>query len=183
MEMAGRSTQKIRGRLNLGKGRTVKASKVYLDLDGNAIPLDGLDVDERRILGRLERRSRTQPDWCDFDNYWMSTVAEFYDGRGLSRSQTIATPVYQIAQDLSARLGIAQGMIRPPDYLDQLEDLVLNHFPSRRAFCKASGLATDLLDDVLSGRKDLPLESMSKALNRIGYRLRIVPTAPTTRTG
>src|SRR5207245_11512134 len=64
-------------------------------------------------------------------------LAEFYDARGLSRPQTIKTPIYQIAQDLSGRIGIAQGLVRPPDYLDQLEDLALNHFPSRRAFCKA----------------------------------------------
>jgi hypothetical protein len=46
-------------------------------------------------------------------------------------------PIYRIAQDLSSRLGIARGMIRPPDYLDQLEDLALDHFPSRRAFLQS----------------------------------------------
>lgn len=161
----------------------MKAVSVYLDLDGIVISLDGLDAEERRLLGRLERRARTRPDWCDFDNYWMPAVVEFYDGRGLRRSQIIETPVYQIAQDLSARLGIAQGMVRPPDYLDQLEDLVLNHFPSRRAFCKASGLSEDTLDDVLAGRKDLSLGRLSKALERAGYRLRIVPARQAKRTG
>jgi hypothetical protein len=156
---------------------------VYLDLDSNAIALDGLDAEERRLLGRLERRARTHPDWYGFDNYWISAVAEFYDARGLSRSQTIKTPIYQIAQDLSARLGIAQGMIRPPEYLDQLEDLVLNHFPSRRAFCKATGLSKDLLDAVLAGRKELSLEALSKALERIGYQLRIVPAGRAKQTG
>jgi hypothetical protein len=115
----------------------MKARSVYVDLDGNAICLDGLDALERRLLGRLERRARTHPDWSDFGNYWMSAVAEFYDERGLSRAQTIKKAIYQIAQDLSGRLGIAQGMIRPVDYLDQLEDLVLNHFPSRRAFLQS----------------------------------------------
>jgi len=146
-----------------------------LDLDGSAISLDQLDSDEKRLLARLERRARTHPDWSDFDNFWAPAVAAFYDARGLPRSQTIRTPVYQIAQDLSARLGIAQGMVRSPDYLDQLEDLVLNHFPSRTAFCKASGLSQATLDGVLAGRMDLPLESLSKALERTGYRLRIVP--------
>jgi hypothetical protein len=150
---------------------------VYLDLDGNPIALDGLDGEERRLLGRLERRARSGPDWTDFDSFWMTAVTEFYDSRTLNRLETIRTPIYQIAQDLSARLGIAQGMIQPPSYLDQLEDLVLNHFRSRRAFCKASGLAEDLLDEVLAGRKDLPLESLNKALERTGYRLRIVPAA------
>jgi hypothetical protein len=161
----------------------MKAVRVYLDLDGNAISLDGLDAGERRLLGRLERRARTQPDWNDFDNYRMPEVAAFYAGRGLSRADTIQTPIYRIAQDLSAGLGMAQGMIRPPDYLDQFEDLVLNHFPSRRAFCQASGLSEEVVDDVLAGRKDLSLEELSKALERAGYRLRIVPAARAKRTG
>lgn len=161
----------------------MKAISVYVDLDGMAISLDGLDMEGRRLLARLERRARSRPDWCDFDNYWMPAVAEFYDARGLSRPEIIKTPIYQIAQDLSARLGIAQGMVRPPDYLDQLEDLVLNHFPSRRAFCKASGLAEATLDQVLAGRKELSLASLAKALERAGYRLRIVPAARVKRTG
>jgi len=161
----------------------MKAVSAYIDLDGMAISLDGLDADERRLLGRLERRARTHPDWCAFDNYWMPAVAEFYDARGLGRPQTIKTPLYQIAQDLSARIGIAQGLVRPPDYLDQLEDLALNHFRSRRAFCKASGLSEGTLNDVLAGRKDLSLERLSKALERAGYRLRIVPARPAKRTG
>jgi hypothetical protein len=156
---------------------------VYLDLDGNAISLDGLDAAERRLLARLERRARTDPDWCDFDNYRIPAVTTFYADRGLSRAHTIRTPVYRIAQDLSARLGIAQGLIWPPDYLDQFEDLVLNHFPSRRAFCQASGLSEEVVDDVLARRKDLSLESLSKALERAGYRLRIVPATRAKRTG
>src|SRR5947209_6871169 len=119
----------------------MKGLRVYLDLDGKAISLDGLDAEERRLLDRLERRARAQPDWCVFDNYWLPAVTQFYEARGLSRAQIIKTPIYQISQDLSGHLGIAQGLIRPADYLDQLEDLVLNHFPSRRAFSKASGLA------------------------------------------
>lgn len=145
--------------------------------------MDGLDVEERRLLGRLERRARSHQDWNEFDNYWMPAVAKFYEARGMSRSEMIKTPIYQIAQDLSARLGIDQGMIRPADYLDQLEDLVLNHFPSRRAFCRASGLAEATLDKVLAGRKEVSLASLSKALDRAGYRLRIVPAAPAKRTG
>jgi hypothetical protein len=161
----------------------MKTVNAYVDLDGGAICLDGLDADERRILSRLERRVRTHPDWCDFDNYWLPRVAELYAARGKTRSQTIKTAIYQIAHDLSARLGIAQGFVRPPDYLDQLEDLVLNHFPSRRAFCMASSLSAATLDDVLSGRKDLSLEQLSHALQRAGYRLRIVPASPAKRTG
>src|SRR5262249_41063712 len=138
----------------------MKMSRVYLDLDGNAIPVDGLDTEERRLLARLQRRARTHPDWCAFDNYWMAAVAGLYDQCGVSRKQIIRMPLYRIAQDLGVRLGIGQGMIQPATELDQLEDVVLNQFPSRRAFCKASGLSAALLDDVLAGRKDLPLTTL-----------------------
>jgi hypothetical protein len=40
-----------------------------------------------------------------------------------------------------------------------------------------------MLSHVLAGRKDLSLEALSKALDRIGYRLRIVPAARAKRTG
>jgi hypothetical protein len=159
----------------------MKTNKVHLELDGTAIVVDGLDAQERRLLTRLQRRARAHPDWCDFDNYWMAAVVGLYDERGSSRAETIRTPLYRIAQDLSMRLGIAQGMIQPATELDQLEDLVLNHFSSRRAFCKASGLPAKLLDDVLAGRKDMPLTMLRKALERIGYQLRILPSLSSKR--
>ncbi len=161
----------------------MKTISAYVDLDGFAIPLGRLDSEERRLLARIERRYRSQPDWSEFDNCWLPAVAEFYDARGLRRSETIETSIYHIAQDMSARLGIDQGMVRAPEYLDQLEDLVLNRFASRRAFCKASGLSEETLDAVLAGEKVLSLERLSKALERAGYGLRIVRARVTKRTG
>jgi hypothetical protein len=40
-----------------------------------------------------------------------------------------------------------------------------------------------MLSHVLAGRKDLSLESLTRALGPIGYRLSFVPTTPTKRTG
>jgi hypothetical protein len=34
---------------------------------------------------------------------------------------------------------VAAGLARLPDYRDELKELIRRHFPSRRAFCKASG--------------------------------------------
>jgi hypothetical protein len=56
-------------------------------------------------------------------------------------------------------------------------------FPTRAAFCKAAGISRDMLSHVQAGRKDLSLESVSKALERIGYRLSFVPAGPGKRTG
>jgi hypothetical protein len=153
----------------------MSGTNTYVDLDGNEICLGHLDAEERKLLARIRRRARTNPDWCDFDHYWLCAVAQFYDARGVPRKVTTRSPVYRVAQDLSSRLGIAAGLIRPDDYRNELEDLIGEKFPSRRAFCKATGISEDMLSHVLAGRKDLSLEALTAALARIGYRLRIVP--------
>ena len=92
-----------------------------------------------------------------------------------------------MGQDLRSRLGLASGLVRPDDDRDKLEDLIRARFPSRRACSAATGLSEDLLSHVLAGRKDLSWEGLTKALERIGSRLRIVPTPgiapPRKRTG
>jgi hypothetical protein len=155
----------------------------YVTLDGDELTLAKLDSQERRLVTRMRRLAKRNPGWDEFDNFALNGVQAFYEARGVPRKSIRQRIPFQIAIDLSARLGIAQGFIRPPDYLDQLEDLVLNHFPSRKAFCQASGISPTMLSHVLAGRKDLSLESLSKALERIGYRLRFVPATGTKRTG
>lgn len=161
----------------------MKLPDFYVDLDGDFISLTKLDPEEKQLVARFFRRARTHPDWCDFDTYWMRAVAEFYDARGMSRKRSQKTAAYQIGQDLGSRLGIAAGYIRPSDYRDELEALIHEHFPSRRAFCKATGLTEDMVSHVLAGRKDLSLEALTKALGRIGYILRIAPSPERKRTG
>jgi hypothetical protein len=153
----------------------MKRLEVYVDLDGREIALTGLDADERRLVARLRRRAQTHPDWTDFENYWMREVGTFFDARGMTRRASRQSAPFRIAQDLSDRLGLAAGLVRPDDYRDELEDLIREKFPSRRAFCEATGLSEDMLSHVLSGRKDLSLAALTKALERIGYRLRILP--------
>jgi hypothetical protein len=153
----------------------MKANDTYVDLDGNVILLAELDAEERRLVAALRRRARTNPDWDAFDNYWTRVVPEFYRARGVGRKAILRKPVYRIAQDLSSRLGIAAGLIRPDDYRDELEDLIGENFPSRRAFCKATGLSEDVIGAVLAGRGDLSVTALSEALGRIGFRLAIVP--------
>jgi hypothetical protein len=161
----------------------MKLPDVYIDLDGHEFALAGLDPEERRLVARLRRRARANPDWDAFDNYWTVAVPAFYKRRGLAATAVPRTIPWRIAQDLSSRLGIAAGTIHPPDYRDQLEDLVLHHFPSRRAFCEATGLSAAMLSHVLAGRKDLSLAALTQALQRIGYQLRITPAAEQKRTG
>jgi hypothetical protein len=151
----------------------MKRTDVYVDLDGHEISLAGLDAEERRLVARLRRRARTHPDWTDFDNYWTREVGTFYDARGVPRRVSRESVPVRIAQDLSARLGVAAGLVRLGDWRDELEDLVREEFPTRRAFCEATGISEDMLSHVLAGRKDLSLGALTKALERIGYALHI----------
>jgi hypothetical protein len=137
--------------------------------------LTGLDAEERRLLARLRRRARANPDVDAFDSYWTVAVPAFYQARGLAHRAVPRTLVWRIAQDLSGRLGIAAGLIGPADYRDELEELIRAKFPSRRAFGKATGISEEMLSHVLAGRKDLSLGALTQAMARIGYRLRIVP--------
>lgn len=161
----------------------MKRTDAYLDLAGNRLDLAAVDADERRLIGSLRRRARTHADWCAFDSFWMKAVADFCAAHGITRRAGRHLVVYRIGQDLSNRLGLACGMIRPADYREELEELIRQHFSSRREFCKATGLAEDMLCHVLAGRKHLSLETLTDALARIGYTLHIMPAAERKRTG
>ncbi len=156
----------------------------YVNLYGETISLTDLDAGERTLVNRLRRRAETKPGWCDFRNFAISAVLAFFDARGVSRKRSSRSPVFRIALDLIGRLGIAEGKVAPPSftYRDQLERLVLQ-FPTRRDFCKAAGISPTMLSHVLAGRKDLSVESLSKALDRVGYRLQFTPATKAKRTG
>lgn len=154
----------------------------YVDLKGREFSLAELDADERTLLKSLEQRADRAPPWHEFANFWMKLVGEFYDGRGLSRSQVRHTALYRIAQDLASRLAVEQGVARVPDYRDEIEALVRTRFKTRREFCEATGLSEDMLSHVLAGRKHIAIDTLSDALSRIGCALKIVPqTGPKRR--
>ncbi len=68
-------------------------------------------------------------------------------------------------------------MARLPDYRDELAELIDRLFATRRQFCEATGLSEDLLSHVLGRRKHLAIHTLVEALNRIGFSLRIMPSA------
>lgn len=150
-------------------------ANAYIDLSGRHIRLDRLSDDERALVECLEGRAKGRPDWSDFENYWTKAVAEFYEPQGLTRSQIRKTSVYRIAQDLGSRLAVDSGLARTPDYRDELEELIRTRFKTRREFCRAAGLSEDMLSHVLAHRKHIGIETLSTALSRVGYHLRIVP--------
>jgi hypothetical protein len=148
---------------------------VYVDLKGRALSLAKLSGEERQLVAELRKRASAGQDWNAFDTFWLRAVADFYDAQGLSRQESRQTIVYRIAQDLSARLAVAAGLARPPDYRDELEELIRTRFKSRRAFCEATGISEDMLSHVLARRKHLSMEALGEALDRIGYTIHISP--------
>ncbi len=153
-------------------------NEVYVDLRGREIPLANMDEQELQLLGVLQHRAETQPDWVGFDTFWMKEVAAFYDARGLPRNDSRRKPLFRIAQDLSGRLAIAAGKARAADYRDELEELIRTRFRTRREFCEATGISEDMLSHVLARRKHMSIETLVRALDRIGYDLQLTPRRP-----
>lgn len=148
---------------------------LYVDLRGRPIPLGNLDDAERALVDELIDQFEDDPDWNEFENSAFARVIKFYNARGLSRAEAIATTLFRVAQDLGSRVGIRQGYVRMPDYRDELADLIRRHYKSRREFCNATGISEDMLSHVLARRKHLSIETLTDALARIGYTLQIMP--------
>jgi hypothetical protein len=155
----------------------------YRDLQGQEWDLEKFDAEERLLVTDFRRQEKrckkaaalAGQRWADFDNYWLPRVLQLYRDRGLTGKQIARTPLYRIAQDLSSRLAVSLGLARLPDYRDHLRILIATKFQTRRAFCKATGLSEDMLSHVLAGRKDLSMEALTQALQRIGYGIQLVP--------
>ena len=150
----------------------------YVDLKGQVISLAGLDAEEHDLLATIIRKAESKPGWDEFTNEWRAAVASFYDARGVSRQESRRRAVYRVAQDLAGRMAIAEGKARAPDYRDELDRLIRERFPTRRAFCEATGLSEDMLSHVLARRKHLAIDTLAEALDRIGVDVRLVPREP-----
>ncbi|HWY85526.1 MAG TPA: hypothetical protein VNX28_02315, partial [Gemmataceae bacterium] len=103
----------------------------------------------------------------------------YYDAKGQTRHVTVHCTLFRVAQDLASRLGVEQGRIRKPnprpDYREQIEHIIREKFSTQRGFCQETGISEDLLSHVLAGRKHLGMDTLTNALERIGYRIKIVP--------
>jgi hypothetical protein len=146
----------------------------YTDLRGDLWDLSTLDAEERRLFNRLcayARRHTYEECW----NLAFRQIAALYDRRGKSRSAARRTLLFRVVQDLVSRKLVEQGEARPPDYRDDLEELIRTHFATRRAFCKVTGISEAMLSHVLAKRKHLAIDTFAEALSRAGFRLRISP--------
>jgi hypothetical protein len=149
---------------------------VYTTMKGETFALTDLDVDERKLVDDALARYKTTTNWTVLRNWSVREVGDFYLRRGLTRRAITTQPVWKIAQDLAGRLMVRAGEALAPDYRDRLAELIRSDFPTQKAFCEATGLSEDLLSHVLSKRKHLAIDTLSDALERIGYRIQIVPS-------
>lgn len=156
----------------------IRSTSQYTDLRGRTYDLADLDREERELVGQLQKEAAHEPDWHEFENRCRQAVRDFHRARGVAADEMTETAVYRIAADLAGRLMVAQGLARAPDYRDELRELIRERFPSQRAFCEATGISEDMLSHVLARRKHLAIDTLEKALARVGCTLRIVPTEP-----
>ena len=147
----------------------------YTDLYGCPIDTSSLDDEERQLISELDRFAKSHPDirTGEYWNFYIARVGEFYERRGLTRRETTKTATWRIAQDIRGRMMIAAGLARRGDYRDDLERIILKMFPSRRAFCEATGITEDMLSHVLAKRKHLSIDTLADSLAKIGYGIQL----------
>ena len=150
----------------------------YQTLSRETFDLTDLSRNERELLTELEAKQASSVSFQEYANEWMPRVAKFYEEQNLTRKQIVQMVVWKIVKDLGSRLMIRLKDCLPPhDYRDDLDHLIREHFPTRKAFCDATGIAEDMLSHVLSRRKHLSIDTLAEALSRIGYRIQISPVA------
>jgi hypothetical protein len=151
--------------------------EAYTDIRGNVVDLRGLDDAERALFDELQAQAAAHPDplTAEFFNFWMPQVGKFYEARGLSRRQVLETPLWRVAQDLESRQMVRAGLARIGDYRDELLRLIVSKFGTQRGFCEATGLTEDMLSHVLAKRKNLAIQTLAEALEKIGYSIHIAP--------
>ena len=151
-------------------------TEVYTDLNRQIYVLSDFDKEERAVYDSLQQYAKNHT-WDEYHNFYMPRVGDLYKARGFNRREITQLPLWEIAQDIGGRLGIAAGLVRPPDYRSDLEELIRTRFQTRREFCEATGISEDMLSHVLAGRKHLAIDTLEKALEKIGFRLQITPCA------
>ena len=150
-------------------------TKVYLTHDGREI---SLDQEELGLLALLEQHARSS-DWIGMELAKEVAVAKFYMKRGKKhRSGWQDLPLARVADDLWAKVAVASGVARRPDYRDELLQLGRG-YSSRKAFCEALGVACDQVQATLSryGHFFSP-GSLHEALQRIGCCLGVASMLP-----
>jgi hypothetical protein len=140
---------------------------VFQTITGRTLDLERLDAKERDFLAAVQTKYKKEPVWATFAAWWPKELQR----RGLSAESV----TYRACQDLEARLGIAQGKVAAPDYLDYLADLIDERHGSRYRFCEATGTDPGHLGRILVGRSELSLQTLQNILQQLDAALVIEP--------
>ena len=146
----------------------------YKTITGRKLDVTALSSKERQLLGTLVDEYATRPDWSAFSRFWPRHLRRFLEK--VPAKKRPRQPLYQIAQDLEMRLGIAQGAVAEPDYRDYLMDRIEEKYGSRYRFCKETGIAEAFLSQVLSGKKDFSVNTLRRAAKALNLRLALLST-------
>jgi transcriptional regulator with XRE-family HTH domain len=133
---------------------------IYETLIGKKLILNELSEKEKKLLQQVQERFQTSPEWTEFASWRIDHL----NSTGLS----VDSVVYQICQDLEARLGVSQGKVAPPDYRDYLADLIKERYGSFYKFHQDTGIDRSHLSRVLAGRSDFSIESLREILRKLG---------------
>ncbi|MBA2447104.1 MAG: hypothetical protein H0V51_03665 [Chloroflexi bacterium] len=147
---------------------------IYTTITRRGIDLEPLSSEERAFLARLEVLFRKRPDWDEFARAWGELGRAMLWKEG---TVPVGHPVYRICQDLEMRLGITQGLVAPPDYRDQLVDLIEERFGSAYRFCQATGIDQGHLSRVLAGKKHFSQETFAHVLEALGVEIVLMDRA------
>jgi transcriptional regulator with XRE-family HTH domain len=148
----------------------------YKTITGRTLDLSTFSSTEKRALGTLTEAYDRRLDWEEFSDIWQNTLRPILSKHRPPEKRT-QHPLYQIAQDLEMRLGIAQGAVAEPDYRDYLLDQIEEQFGSRYRFCKKAGIPEAFLSQVLSGKKDFSVDMLRRAAKTLNLGLALLPKA------
>ena len=142
---------------------------IYVTLLSDHFDLRELPADQQAIVRKLFERYKQGPRSTEFSNYYMELCKPVFDG--IPRKRIPDTPLYNIAQDLSFRLAIQQGEMRPPDYRDKLEHLILREYNTLSEFCRETGEDRSYIAHLFAKDKNASFERLTRILDKLGYEL------------
>ncbi len=150
----------------------------YKTITGRVVDTKAVNKPEAKLLEAIVAEFEKNPSWDSFSGFWQESLRSVLSK--ISGKTKTQHPLYQIAQDLELRLGIAQQKVAPPDYRDYLLDQIEERFGSRYKFCKATKIPEAFLSQVLSGKKEFSLKTLHVATEALGLGLMLLPKADFT---
>ena len=145
----------------------------YRTLTGREVDTSSLNSKQRKTFELLLELHKLGMARKDFSNRHQAELKKALPK--LDPDERFKHPLYRIAEDLEMRLGIAQGLIAPPDYRDYIAEAIEEKYGSRYKFCKETGVSQSLLSQVFAGKKDLSLSKLKEIADLLGLKLVLMP--------